>query len=839
MAALAALVAPVTVAPLAADVAGAQTRAREAPHRYADVAAAVRGGAVDEQVARALAGSGRRSSPTSAGDARAAVNEPGVVLVTVDIEAAKAAAAARLGTNIDDVPYDAVRDQLAAQKQQVLAHIDGALLIRDYPNLDVMAVDVPDERSALSILNAEPVTGLRANATWRRRLSTSLPYVNQPAAAAQGANGNGIVVAVIDSGIDYRRSAFGSCTTAGPSCKVLASLDFAPDDGVPDDADLHGTLVGGIVAGVAPSAKLLSLDVFDGEFSSATIELTAVDWLIARKLERTYDVRVANMSFGSGMYESGCPDILGIRALLSAGILPVAAAGNSGYGVIGRGIDRPACIPGVISVGALYDADLTGTLRSTDPPCSDVSPRRDQISCISSSAPILSMLAPGIQISAAGVSGSGTSMAAPHVAGAAAALASLRPTATIDQLRTALVSSGPQVNDPRIGRSFPRLDVNAAANSLKAMFPSPAGYVPASAPTRLLDTRATAPITAGQSIELQVSGRNGIPSNISAVVLNVTVDAPEGIGFVAVYPADSALPTISNLNFVRDQTVPNLVMAKVSGDGKVRIHASARTHVIVDAQGWYVADGGARYTPAPSPQRVLDTRGGNGVPAPGKIASEGTVELQVTGRGGVPTDATAVLLNVTVTETEERGYITVYPHGAALPTASNLNYVRGETIANLVLVKVGDGGRVRLRAHTAAQLIADVQGWYGPTGVGTGAVYEASTPSRLVDTRDGTGGASGMVGAGTSLEISVPGRAGVPQGATAVVLNVTVTDPQDKGWLTVSPSGVAVPDASNLNFVASQTIPNLVVAKIGSDGKVRFTPVATTHLVIDVQGWYR
>ena len=115
------------------------------------------------------------------------------------------------------------------------------------------------------------------------------------------------------------------------------------------------------------------------------------------------------------------------------------------------------------------------------------------------------------------------------------------------------------------------------------------------------------------------------------------------------------------------------------------------------------------------PARLLDTRI-DGSTIDGsfhtgvKVAAGGEVALQVTGRGGVPGNASAAVLNVTVTDPEAAGFVTVYPCGTPRPNASNLNYVTGSTVPNNVIVKVGAGGTVCLFSLQATNLIADING---------------------------------------------------------------------------------------------------------------------------------
>ena len=237
-----------------------------------------------------------------------------------------------------------------------------------------------------------------------------------------------------------------------------------------------------------------------------------------------------------------------------------------------------------------------------------------------------------------------------------------------------------------------------------------------------------------------------------------------------------------------------------------------------------------------TPQRLLDTRTGLGAPA-AKLGPRGTISLQATGTGGVPeSGVSAVVLNVTVTEPTAGSFLTVSPAGEARPLASNLNYVAGQTVPNLVVVKVGAGGKVDLYNDSGAtHVVADVAGWYGPDTGAAGGRYTAVTPARILDTRVGA-----KLGPAGSLGLQVTGQGGVPQsGVSAVVLNVTVTEPTAISFLTAWPQGEARPLASNLNYVGGQTVPNLVVVKVGAGGRVDlFNNAGATHVVADVAGWY-
>ncbi|MFB7617285.1 right-handed parallel beta-helix repeat-containing protein [Kitasatospora sp. NPDC056181] len=249
-------------------------------------------------------------------------------------------------------------------------------------------------------------------------------------------------------------------------------------------------------------------------------------------------------------------------------------------------------------------------------------------------------------------------------------------------------------------------------------------------------------------------------------------------------------------------------------------------------------DVGSAFTPA-GPTRLLDTREPIGVPSAQAVPAWGTVDLPVAGVAGVPaTGVTAVTMNVTVTEPQADGHLTVYPHGDQAPTSSNLNWTAGRTIPNLVTVPVKDGKVSFYNASGGTvHLIADLAGYYGTKGY----LFHPQAPTRLLDTREPIGvPAAQAVPAWGTVDLPVAGVAGVPAaGVTAVTMNVTATEPTADGHLTVYPHGDKAPNASNLNWTAGRTIPNLVTLPV-KDGKVSFYNASggTVHLIADLAGYY-
>ena len=365
---------------------------------------------------------------------------------------------------------------------------------------------------------------------------------------------------------------------------------------------------------------------------------------------------------------------------------------------------------------------------------------------------------------------------------------------------------------------------------------APGTFVPVT-PKRFLDTRTSSKVGPGGTVSFQVGGASGIPANVSSVVFNLTVTEPEANGFISAYPSLTSAPATSNVNYGKGQTVPNLVTVPVGSDGKVTLKNSSTgaTQLVADVSGYYI--GGTPAVPGAlvpvGPSRLLDTRSSS------PIAAHATMSFQVGGSSGIPDKVSAVVFNLTVTQPQSDGFITAYPSGGAAPNASNVNYAPNQTVPNLVTVPVGADGKVNLtnNSNGSAQLVADVFGYYvagTPTAAGA---FVPVGPSRFLDTRVSTG----PVATNTSASFQVGGASGIPASVAGVVFNLTVTEPTSNGFITAYPSGQAVPNASNVNFGKSQTVPNLVVVPVGSDGKVSLrnsSTGGTVQLVSDVSGYF-
>jgi len=251
--------------------------------------------------------------------------------------------------------------------------------------------------------------------------------------------------------------------------------------------------------------------------------------------------------------------------------------------------------------------------------------------------------------------------------------------------------------------------------------------------------------------------------------------------------------------------------------------------------------GGGEFTPL-APFRVVDTRRAGDTTIKNGLVTSRPV-AGVAGSGIPATGVLAVAMNVTVVNPTAAGFLTVWPTGQAVPNASSHNFRAGEISPNFVVTGVGTNGQVsfKMTGGGAAHLLVDTVGYYGTSGTATrGGRLIPVPPKRLLDTRARIGvTTTSPLGPNSSLFFNVRGVAPVPANATAVVLNVTATQPTASTFLTAYPDG-GVPFASNLNLVAGETRPNLVMMKLGADGSVRiYNAAGSVHVIADVVGYYQ
>ncbi|MFE3555089.1 PKD domain-containing protein [Streptomyces sp. NPDC059193] len=395
-----------------------------------------------------------------------------------------------------------------------------------------------------------------------------------------------------------------------------------------------------------------------------------------------------------------------------------------------------------------------------------------------------------------------------------------------------------------------------AAASTSEGFHSPAGRTirtalpPAAAEgngTANAKTAAPQSAQAAQTVQSEQAALDAGANPALAVDVSGTSYTAHGIDLTAlITSADFALDVVIDWGDGKTDTVTAQGNAEVrrshtydkSGEYQVKVTVTDTANAVQAVNGGAFLTPGSDFTPH-TPTRLLDTRNGTGAPT-GKVAGQGSARVKVAGNASVPAGVTAVALNVTVTETVDSGYVTAWPGaGYDRPGTSNLNYTPGRSVPNLVIVPVGEDGYVELYngGPQPVDLIADVTGYFTRASA---AGYTSMTPARFVDTRDGVGATKGRLAARSAFTTRIGGLQGVPQGISAVALNVTVTEPAGPGHLTAYSGSGPVPTASNLNFVPGQTVANAVIVPVAADGTIKVFNGSwmPAHVVVDVVGYY-
>ncbi|MFZ0180685.1 MAG: carboxypeptidase-like regulatory domain-containing protein [Candidatus Dormiibacterota bacterium] len=421
-----------------------------------------------------------------------------------------------------------------------------------------------------------------------------------------------------------------------------------------------------------------------------------------------------------------------------------------------------------------------------------------------------------------------------------------------------------------------------------ASAPNLANYVPLD-PFRILDTRAGTCVQCGGLAlgpgmvrKLQLSGVTGlkvgdpIPPDATAVVLNVTEVAGTAQSLLTVFPYGGPMPHVSNLNFGPGTVIPNLVTATMGTGGAVNIYNALGTvNVVADVEGYFepaVPTTMAGEFHAIAPVRVCDTR--SNPRSPGcNAGAVGTTPLIVnvtgTGSDAIPvTGAEAAVLNLTGVAGTKPTYLSVFPttssgtcayNATHPPPFSTLNLGAGQVEANRVMVQLGpavtgaaDTSVCVYNAVGTINVVLDANGWFGSATAPQGAQYQAITPTRICDTRTG----SGLPCAGQTLNtlgvdtVVVAGEAGLPATtsgtpAVAFIANLTAIAPTQATYLTLYPANQTSHSVSDINLSAGEVLPNLAVVQVDTTGDARngdvdlFNAAGVVNAAIDIEGWFQ
>lgn len=721
----------------------------------------------------------------------------------------------------------------------------GADVERRYTSIPALALTLGVD-GVNRLRSATGVVGVSLDHPATPDLLNSVPSIGGVAAREAGALGRASTVAILDTGVDGSHPMLAgkvvgeACFSRGGNCPNNATVMNGPGSGAPcsySSQCAHGTHVAGIATGVtssrkgvAPSATVLSVQVFslyNGSIVSWTSDqMAGLDWVYS--MRENFTIAAVNLSLGFSLYSDRptCDSdgansgyMAAVNRLRAVGIATVAAAGNDGSS---GSMAFPACMTGVYGVGSVNNSNVVSSFSNRNSMTSYFAPGES----ITSSVP-----------GGGYASSTGTSMATPHVVGAFAILRVAYPDDTLSETAARLGSTGAVPSGDSYG--VRRIDIWAAIGLdtfARALPLSPGLSSPVSASTVSATREAGEPLHAGVTSAGSLWWAFTAPSagTLGLATVGSAIDTVMG---VYTGGAVNALAEVASSDNIAGGTSSAVSFTAIAGERYLIAVAGrgASSGSVSLALTWLPSGG---YHPI-SPVRVLDTRVSGGAIRQGETRALGMLNT-----AGIPAaGVSAVAVNVTITGGTSASFLTVSPSGVARPTASTLNWLPGQTRSNLAQTALGVYGAVSFfNASGSVELVVDVVGWYDDGGAQRlgGSEFHALTPSRILDTRSAIGSIDSPVGSGETRSLTVAGHGGVPvTGATAAVINVTVTDSTAPSFLTVWPEGEARPEASSLNWAEGATLPNLVIAAVSADGKVDlFNLTGTVEVVADVVGWY-
>lgn len=378
------------------------------------------------------------------------------------------------------------------------------------------------------------------------------------------------------------------------------------------------------------------------------------------------------------------------------------------------------------------------------------------------------------------------------------------------------------------------------------------------APCRIFNTQnSNGPLggpslTAGSSRTIPIlSSSCGIPANAVAYSLNVTVVPQGSLSSLTLWPTGTSRPNVSTITTPGGTAVANAAIVPAGTSGSIDVYASDNTDLIVDVDGFFVPPGPGTLQFYPlTPCRIADTRtpaaGGTFPPnstfgSPSLAASASRSYPIPSSSCGVPLNAAAYSLNLTLVPQGTLGYLTAYPTGQATPFVSTMNSWNGAVLANAAIVPAGTNGEVNIFASNATDLVIDINGYFAPPGTG-GLNFYALNPCRLADTRNASGALGGPA-IGASATRSFPltqSTCGIPNypGVEAYSLSVTAYPQGVLGFLSTWPAGDAQPTVSTLNAWAGQNVANAALVPAGTGGAIDVYVTTVTNVAIDTAGYF-
>jgi hypothetical protein len=351
-----------------------------------------------------------------------------------------------------------------------------------------------------------------------------------------------------------------------------------------------------------------------------------------------------------------------------------------------------------------------------------------------------------------------------------------------------------------------------------------------------LETRLrVTPLTAGIPKRIKFAGVAGLPTDVTAIAANITAAYPVWNGWITAYNCSTVAPFTSSLNYRTNETTGNAALFPLNSSGELCLVSSQNTELVIDVTGYTRPSSTSRFVPR-APLRIADTTTGLRVSS---FAAGQTQEINVF-EAGAEAGATAVSLQVTSLNAASNGWLTMYPCNVERPFIATINPRPWVARSNQTLVPIPADGRLCIYSSLFTDVQIDLHGSF----TAAGSQYTPVAPTRLTDTRDryrpemhaGTSGE--LASAGTTLVVDYGGERSIPANATALSLNVAITGATGNGTLTIYPCDQPRPATTAMAFTPGGAVATGIQATLSADGFLCIFTTASTHVVVDVAGWW-
>jgi len=401
---------------------------------------------------------------------------------------------------------------------------------------------------------------------------------------------------------------------------------------------------------------------------------------------------------------------------------------------------------------------------------------------------------------------------------------------------------------------------SSASQSFTTGSPVPASglyYIPIT-PCRLVDTRPDEGVS-GQFGSPILNAREtrafypasgacpGIPLTAKAYSFTVTARPTNTLAFMTIWPVGQTIPTVSTLNSFQGGTVSNAAIVPAGNDGGVNVYVNDQSHIQLDINGYFdsTATGSATAFYSVPPCRIADTREANGIFGGPRLSAVGTRDFPINNSRCLPaqSNAAAYSLNLTVAPVDPLDYIVAFAANTPRPpSVITVGSPSKATVADAALVQgSGSTGTVRIYASGQTDLVLDVNGYFKAPGSPGALLFHPVPPCRLADTRDPTPRPTGGPAMPGNTQRTFPVAAtscGIPSGAQAYSLNVTVVPAGVLSFLTLWPTGLQQPLVSTLNDFNGVTLANAAIVPAGRNDSVDVYVTHTSNVILDINGYF-